>query len=96
MYQNFLFSLIDVVDALFNLLLILIIIRALMSWFRPDPHHPIVRFIYRITSKILDPIQRIIPSIGGLDLSPIVAIFLIQIVQRLLIGNLEGYLLQYH
>lgn len=65
-----------------------------MSWFRPDPYHPIVRFIHKITSKILDPIQRFIPSVGGLDLSPIVAIFLIQIVQRLLIGNLEGFLLQ--
>ena len=95
MNQNFLFSLIDVINALFNLLIILIIVRALMSWFRPDPYNPIVRFINRITSKILDPIQRIIPPIAGLDLSPIIAIFLIQIVQRFLIGNIEAYLMQY-
>lgn len=90
------FSIIDVINALFNLMMILIVVRALMSWFRPDPYHPVVRFIYRITSKILDPIQKIVPAIAGLDLSPIIAIFLIQIVQRIVIGTLEGYLIQYY
>lgn len=63
----------------------LIIIRAFMSFFPHNPNQVIFRFIYDITTPILNPIQRVIPSLGGLDFSPVFAILLLEALQRLLI-----------
>ncbi|MBF0274149.1 MAG: YggT family protein [Nitrospinae bacterium] len=59
---------------------ITIIVGALMSWFSPDPYNPLVQFIQIITYPIVEPIRRVIPSLGGIDLSPIFAIFVLQFV----------------
>jgi len=68
----------DISSAFFSLLTYAVIGRALLSWFQPDPNHQLVRLLLRVTDPILLPIQRVIPSFGGLDLSPIAAIFLLQ------------------
>lgn len=65
-----------------------ILIRAILSWVNPHPSHPVVRFLDRVTEPILRPLRRIIPPIGGLDLSPLVALFLIEIVKNLLVQAL--------
>jgi len=62
-----------------------IIIGAIISWVNPDPYHPVVRTINRLTEPVLKPIRRIIPPLGGLDFSPVVAIFLVYLIQILLI-----------
>ncbi|MBB71102.1 MAG: YggT family protein [Legionellales bacterium] len=56
-----------------------IIIQVILSWLRPTRYNPFLEIIYRLNSPILRPIQRLIPPIGGLDLSPIGAILLLQI-----------------
>lgn len=58
---------------------IIIIVRALMSWFRPNPYNPFVRFIYGITDPVLNPVrdlltQRLGLNLGGLDISPIIVL----------------------
>ncbi len=63
----------------------IIIIGAIISWVNPDPYHPVVRTINRLTEPVLKPIRRIIPPIGGLDFSPVVAIFLVYLIQIILI-----------
>ncbi|MBF0195679.1 MAG: YggT family protein [Magnetococcales bacterium] len=68
----------------------LIVIRVLLSWVNPDPYNPIVQLLVRFTDPVLIPLRRVIPSIGGLDLSPIVALFGIQMVERLLVTILRG------
>ncbi len=60
----------------------MIIIRVLLSWVSPDPYNPIVQFLSRATDPILRPIQRRMPHLGGLDLSPIVALLLIMVLQK--------------
>ncbi|HOE12738.1 MAG TPA: YggT family protein [bacterium] len=57
-----------------------IIAAVLMSWVQPNPSNPIVQFIYRITEPFLDTIRRACPFlvVGGLDLSPIAAIMLLE------------------
>ena len=79
------FSLIVVVDRAVELLTILVFVRILLSWIPSvDYGHPIISFIVRVTDPILQPVRRLMPPIGGLDLSPIIAIFLLQLVGRLL------------
>jgi YggT family protein len=62
-----------------------------MSWIRPDPYHPFVRFIYKITEPVLEPIRRILPTGGiGLDLSPLIVFLLLHLLQRALFGGFGG------
>ena len=71
------------VDLVFTFFTLAIIARALMSWFPQDPFrpNPLVVWLNRITDPILDPIHRVIPPIGMLDITPIVALVLLQILQ---------------
>lgn len=65
----------------------LIIARALMSWFvSPHSRHPVVTLVRKLTDPILRPISDLIPLAGGIDLSPIVAFFLITILQQVIVG----------
>ena len=68
------------VDLLFNILSLAIVIRALLSWFNLPPTNPIVTLLYDITEPILAPLRRVVPRIGMFDLTPIVAILLMNFV----------------
>lgn len=61
-----------------------IIIRALVSWVSPDPYNPLVRLLFRLTEPVLRPLRRLAPPhrLGGLDLSPLLAILLIEFVKN--------------
>lgn len=72
-----------------NILTYAIIIRALMSWFNPSPENPIVRFIVEITDPILVPLSRVVPRIGMIDITPIVAIVLLNAIQWMLESSLR-------
>ncbi len=69
---------------------LIILARVLLSWIPVDRDNPLVSFVYEITEPILGPIRRVIPSVGGLDLSPIIALVLLEILQRLLLTILAG------
>lgn len=67
-------------------LLILIVFRSLMSWFPVDQRNPVAQFLYTVTEPILEPIRRVMPRLGMIDLSGMVAVVLlyvmIAVVQR--------------
>ncbi len=75
---------IQTIDLFFTLLYLAIMARIILSWFRFDPYHPVSVFLYRVTEPILGFFRGIIPPVGMLDLSPIVAIIVLGIVQQLL------------
>lgn len=77
-------------SVLLNILTYAIIIRALMSWFNPSPENPIVRFVNEITDPILIPLSRVVPRIGMIDISPIVAIVLLNVLQYMLESAIRG------
>ncbi|MHB1605149.1 MAG: YggT family protein [Leptospirales bacterium] len=64
----------------------IIIIRALLSWVSPDPGNPIVRILDMITEPVLAPLRKLVPpeKLAGMDISPLIAIFLIQVIQHFL------------
>lgn len=72
-----------------DVLSILVIANALISWVQPDPHNPIVRFLHRVTEPLMAPIRAMLPPMGGMDFSPMVAILAIQGVEWLLISALR-------
>ena len=66
-----------------------IFIRALLSWFPIDPRNPLVTILYEITEPILDPLRRVIPRLGMMDITPLVAILLIQVIGNFAAGALR-------
>ena len=54
--------------------------RVIMSWISPTGNDPISPILYQITEPILAPIRSVLPKLGVFDFSPIVALFLLQIV----------------
>lgn len=63
-----------------------ILARVIVSWLAVGPrtNNPLVAFIYQITEPILAPIRRVMPRTGMIDLSPMVALLLLWLLQRLL------------
>jgi YggT family protein len=79
-------TLIWLIDTAVDLYVLLIIVRAVLSWVNPSPYHPAVRFVIQVTEPVLMRIRRIIPPIAGLDLSPLIAIVALVVVKDLVIG----------
>jgi YggT family protein len=68
----------------------IIIARAVLSWVNPDPFNPIVRFLYRVTEPVLRPIRHRLPTFSmGIDLSPMVVILLIYLLDGFLVATLR-------
>jgi YggT family protein len=76
--------LITTIDLFFNLMSLLIIARVLLSWFPQARHNIIGEIIYNVTDPVIVPIQRVLPTVGMFDFSPIVALIALQIVQMIL------------
>ena len=72
------------VDLLFNILQFAIIIRSLLSGFNPRPDNPLVVFLNDIPEPILAPLRLIVPRLGMIDITPLVAILLMSVIQRVL------------
>ncbi len=75
-------ALMDTVQLLLNIFLYAIIIQALLSWINPDPYNPMMILLDSITRPVLGPFQRLIPPMGGFDISPIFAIIAIMFIQQ--------------
>ena len=78
-----------IINLVANLLILLIIADAVLSFFL-SPYHPVREIIGRIINPLLAPIRRIVPLIGMLDLSPLILIILIEILTRILISLLSA------
>lgn len=72
-----------------NMYFFTILIRALMSWFNHNPYHPMTIVLTQLTEPVLRPIRRIIPTMGGIDWSPLIALILIEVIS-ILFGGVIG------
>ncbi len=79
--------LIQIIQSVAWLLTVILIADVIVSYFM-NPYHPIRSFLDRIVQPMLRPIQRFLPSFGGIDFSPIVLMILIQLVETFLINIL--------
>jgi YggT family protein len=86
----FVYAVAVMLDMIINVIIFIVVVRAILSWISPDPRNPIVLSIYAISEPILRPIKRIIPSTGMIDLSPVIVILLMVLLKVVLIGPLFG------
>lgn len=63
---------------------VLIIAMVLVSWFASHSRHPLIPLIYQLTEPVLRPIQRYVPPLGGIDLSPLIALIALRALLLLL------------
>ena len=86
--SNFVAAVAQLVDATLTLYSWILLVRVLLSWVNPDPFNPVVQFLTRVTDPVLLPIRRVIPTIGMIDISPIVAFLLLHAIQSFLVRTL--------
>ncbi len=92
-FTNFLSAVAYVIELLLNIYMWIIIARALISWVNPDPYNPIVSFLYRATEPVLSRVRRVIPYMGGIDLSPLIVIVIIYFLKMFVVKSL--YMMAY-
>lgn len=63
-----------------QVLTVLIFLRAIISWFPVNPYSPLVSLLYRLTEPVLAPLRRLIPRVGMVDITPMIAIVILQVV----------------
>lgn len=75
---------IGLVNFIADAYIIIIIIRAVLSWIRHDSNQALIRFVYQVTDPPLGFIRQYVPNIGGLDISPVILIFAVYITKNIL------------
>ena len=79
---------ISIIHITFEILTYIIFIRVILSWFPHNPYQPLIKLIYQISNPILIPIRNFVSPIGGIDISPIIAIFMIQLIKNIILKSL--------
>ena len=90
--MGILHAIVDVIEVVLQLYVYLLIASAILSWLiafnvvntRNQFVSAVAEFLYRITEPVLRPIRSIMPDLGGLDISPIIVILLIILIQRII------------
>lgn len=67
-----------------NLYTLTLFVQAIMSWLGPGVNNPASNILWSLNEPLLRPVRRILPTMGGLDLAPLVVILLLQVANRLL------------
>ncbi|MFJ3524528.1 YggT family protein [Pseudomonas sp. NPDC090203] len=83
-------SLLGIVSLLLKIFWVAMIIMVIVSWIAPGTHNPAAELAWQISEPVLAPFRRIIPNLGGLDISPIFAFLAIQVVQSYVMPELAS------
>ena len=89
MLGNFLMAIAKLINFALSTYIWVVIGSAVISWVNADPYNPIVRFIRQATDPLLLRFRRVLPVMGGLDLSPMVLILIIVFLQSFLVPTLQ-------
>lgn len=78
-------TLISIINTAFEVYLYMVIARVLLSWVPHNPSQPVIRFLYEATEPLLKPCRRLVPPLGGIDFSPIIAVMAVEFLRRIVI-----------
>lgn len=81
--QLLIYTLRELASLILNYVFWMVLIRVILSWIAPDPYNPMVRVIVQITEPIMAPARRLLPDMGGLDLSPLIVLLGVQLLKIL-------------
>ncbi|MBC3373459.1 YggT family protein [Pseudomonas sp. SWRI92] len=88
--QLLIWSLIGVTALFLKIFFFALIISVILSWVAPSSHNPGAELVNQICEPALAPFRRIVPNLGGLDISPILAFMVLKLIDMLVINNLAA------
>jgi len=88
--QLLIWSIIGVTALFLNIFFFALIISVILSWVAPGSHNPGAELVNQICEPALAPFRRIVPNLGGLDISPILAFMVLKLLDMLVINNLAA------
>ncbi|MBA1230240.1 YggT family protein [Pseudomonas viridiflava] len=85
-----LWSIISVTALFLKIFFFALIISVILSWVAPGSHNPGAELVNQICEPALAPFRKIVPNLGGLDISPILAFLVLKLLDMLVINNLAA------
>ena len=85
----FVWAIADLVELATFVFIFALIVQVILSWVSPGAYNPIIGLLYSFNEPILRPARRVLPSTGGLDFSPLIALIFLNLVQILAVGILR-------
>ena len=79
------------IQSLFQLLLLALMLRLLLQLVRADFYNPISQFLVKVTSPLVNPLRRVIPGVGGIDMASVLLIILTQMLATALLVLIRGF-----
>ena len=79
------FCIADLVALVLTVFLVAVIIKVILSWISPGQYNPVIGLVNKLAEPVLKPIRKLIPPIGGLDLSPLIGTLLILVAKMLIV-----------
>jgi len=89
--QLLVWSMIGVTSLFLKVFFFALIISVILSWVAPGSYNPGAQLVNQICEPLLAPFRRLLPNLGGLDISPIFAFIAINLADRFIIGSLAAY-----
>lgn len=79
------------VGLLFDALMLVILLNAVLSWFRLDPSNPVLQLLDRVSDFVCNPIRRLFPTVvSGIDLAPMIAMIALMFLRTWIVPTLYG------
>ena len=82
-------AVLEIILLMINVFIFAIFVQVILSWINPGTHNPVSGLLYSLTGPVLHPIQRLLPPVSGMDLSPLFALIGLQVL-KMLIAPLAG------
>ena len=84
-------AIVELLKLTINVFMFSVIILAILSWVSPGGYNPVANLLYQITAPLMRPARRMLPPMGGLDLSPMVVIIVLYLMILLLVDPLQHW-----
>lgn len=80
----------ELINMTINLFIFTILVEVVISWVNPGLYNPVMALVYRLNEPLVRPARRILPPMGGLDLSPLVVLIALQLAKILVVAPILG------
>jgi len=79
----------EMIEMIFNIFIYSILVLVILSWVNPNGYNPAIGLIHSLTSPVMNPLRRIIPSAGGIDFTPMIAMVALYLAQMLILPPIK-------
>jgi len=79
----------EMIEMIFNIFIYSILVLVILSWVNPNGYNPAIGLIHSLTSPVMNPLRRIIPSAGGIDFTPMIAMVVLYLAQMLILPPIK-------